>query len=181
LLFLTGSAAPLLNRFSFIPSSFCSSLLNDPCQQVDPGLEQNKIRLIFPAVLNLFYNIKAIGLILHCSGKGCTGTWVKPWQLRPFRDKALADLHAFTRARKSPGNFPLHAFSLTALTGAEAVLQIEENSALNTGTGAGMEKACWITQFISLTKQICPLPFPVLHLSCVFPCASAILGFFKVE
>lgn len=78
LLFLTGSAtAALLNRFSFIPSPFCSALLNDPCQEVDASLEQNKIKLIFPVVLNLFYSIETISPIPRWSSKACSGTQVE--------------------------------------------------------------------------------------------------------
>lgn len=40
-----------------------------------------------------------------------------------------------------------------------------------------MGKACQTAQFVSLTKQIYPLPFPALHLSSEFPYASAVLGF----
>lgn len=179
LLFLTGSAAALLNRFSFIPSPFCSTLLNDPCQQVDHSLEQNKIKLIFPVVLNLFYNIKATGLFLSWSSKGCTGTWVEPWQLRLSKTRQgcrLAGLRAFTPARKRPGNFPWRAFSHAALTGAEAVLQMEENTALNTETGAGDGKGLLghsvhfsaKADLSSAFPSICPLHFLVLLQSWFF-------------
>lgn len=169
MLFLTGSAAALLNRFSFIPSPFHSTLLNQPCQQVDPSLEQNKIKLIFPVILNLFYNIKATSLIL---------SWEQQ-RLRWYLDRAvaaetlwgcrLAGLHAFTPSRKRPGNFPLCAFSHAVLSRAEAILQTEENAALNAGAGA-RDRICSLDRLVHFPDKA--------GMSSAFPRASSILGVF---
>lgn len=74
LLFHPGSAAAaLLNSFSFIPGPFRSTLLNDPCQQVDLSLEQNKIKCVFLVVWGSFYNRKATSLIPDCAGMWAGG------------------------------------------------------------------------------------------------------------
>lgn len=64
---------------------FHSTLLNDPCQRVDPCLEQSEIKLLFLVVLNFFYNTKVTNLALSWSSKGCAGTWVEMLQLRPSK------------------------------------------------------------------------------------------------
>lgn len=145
--------------------------------------KQNKID--FPVVLNFFYNIKVTNLVLSWSRKDCDGTWVEMLQLRPSKMKQgcrLANSCAFNPARKRPGHFLQCAFSHVALTGAEAILQTEENSALNTDTGIGYGKGFLDHSIYFPDKADLSSVFPSASSVLWISCASAVLSFFpKVE